>query len=459
MARGAVVSVPRSRYSVGPTAMTGSHRKDVNTPQARQTLPRRLTSPGAALLLVVALASPVLAQAPPPPDPDAKPEDVPGFAVGPFKIEPYVQIGSIGYDSNVYYDQEKIGDFTASGGPGLRITLPRRSFQIYGDGYLNYLWFAEREDQRRLQGRAGGGFSWRAGPIVLGASRFYLREFARVTPEVTDRILQDTRDTRVFLTLGRAASRFKLTPNISVTERTLPEPQEYQGTNLNQTLTQDTYRAGVELSYALTPKTSLLLPADYQIDRFDNDPSRDSDSNRFGVGLSVQSETAPLSMRAVGGVRLFRPEDPRYVDSQAPWVEASVTYTLGPKTRLTGTFHTDLDYSVFRSSEGAPTVSRLDYSLRLSRQITYKIDLQLYGRYDSRQSDGTLIVEEGDPEGTAIDDQWWEAGADLGYAFFSKIRVGVEARYSERKSNYSDFGVDGLTVGFSIRYAGTRFTP
>ena len=37
-------------------------------------------------------------------------------------------------------------------------------------------------------------------------------------------------------------------------------------------------------------------------------------------------------------------------------------------------------------------------------------------------------------------------------------RVGVLARYSQRQSNYSDFGVDGLTVGFSIRYAGTRLT-
>jgi hypothetical protein len=440
--------------------MTGSHRKDVTALQTgeRQPGPTPIGL-GLALVLAAALAAPALAQAPPRPDPDVKPEDVPGFAVGPFKLEPYVQIGSIGYDTNVYYNNEKIDDFTASGGPGLRITLPRRSFQLYGDGYLNYLWFAESEDQRRLQGRAGGGFSWRAGPVVLGAERFYMREFLRPSPEITDRVLQDTRDTRVFLTLGRPEARFKITPNLSVTERTLPEPQDYQGTDLNETLTQDTYRAGVELAYALTPKTSLLVPADYQVDRFDNDPSRDSDSNRFGIGLSVQSETAPLSMRAVGGIRLFRPKDPRYVDDQAPWVEASVTYRFGPKTRLTGTFHTDLDYSAFRSSEGAPTVSRVDYGLQLSRQITYRIDLQLWGRYDSRQSDAKLIVDPGSPEGASTDDQWWEAGADLGYAFFGKIRVGVLARYSERQSNYSDFGVDGLTVGFSIRYAGTRVTP
>ena len=410
------------------------------------------------MLASAVLARPAAAQAPPRPGPDAQSEDAPGFGIGPFRFEPYVQVGTVGYDSNVYYNDDKIGDFTASGGPGLRITLPRRSFEIYGDGYLNYLWFAESMDQRRLQGRAGGGFTWRLGPVFLGAERFYMREFLRVTPEVTDRILRDTRDTRVFLTLGRPGARLKLTPDIFVSEQSLPEQQYYQGTDLNQTLTQDTYRARVEISYALTPKTSLLLPADYQIDRFDNDPSRDGDSNRLGLGLSVQSQTAPLSMRAVAGVRLFRPADPRYVDSQAPWVEANVTYRLGPKTRLEGTFHTDLEYSAFRSAEGAPTVSRLDYGVRLSRQITYKIDLLLWGRLDRRKSDGKLIVDPGDPQGTAIDDQWWEASADLGYAFFSKIRVGVLARYSQRQSNYSDFGVDGLTVGFSIRYAGTRLT-
>jgi len=419
----------------------------------------RACPPAGALLITLLLgAAPALAQAPAPPDPNAKAEDIPGFQAGPFRINPYLRIGTIGIDNNVYYNPDRVTDFTAQGGPGLRITLPLRTLQVYGDGWMNYLYYAERADQRRFTGSAGGGFSWRAGPVTLGAQRFYTREFAR-TPEINDRVLQDTRDTRVFLTLGRPAARLKLTPNLSVTQRTLPQSQSYQGTDLQQTLTQDTYRAGVELSYALTPKTSLLLPADYQQDRFDKDPSRDADSNRFGIGFSVTSETAPLTMRAVGGIRLFRPKDPGYVDSQVPWADVNIIYRLGPKTRLTGSFNTDLAYSSFRSSEGAPTISRQNYGLRLWRRITYRIDLDMWATYAATVSDNKLLLDPNQPQGQVLDDNWWEAGADLGYAFFGKIRLGVNARYSERQSNYADFGIDGLVFGFSIRYAGKTFEP
>ena len=64
--------------------------------------------------------------------------------VGSFYLTPYLRIGTLGVDTNVFYTPtERQTDFTASGGPGLEVVRPFGSrSRLRLDGGLDYVYFA-----------------------------------------------------------------------------------------------------------------------------------------------------------------------------------------------------------------------------------------------------------------------------------------------------------------------------
>ena len=45
-----------------------------------------------------------------------------------------------------------------------------------------------------------------------------------------------------------------------------------------------------------------------------------------------------------------------------------------------------------------------------------------------------------------------EAGAELGYQFRTRVRIGVTALYTTRESTIETFGIDGLLAGLTVQY-------
>jgi hypothetical protein len=45
-----------------------------------------------------------------------------------------------------------------------------------------------------------------------------------------------------------------------------------------------------------------------------------------------------------------------------------------------------------------------------------------------------------------------EAGAELGYQFRTRVRIGVTATYTTRRSAFETFGVEGLLAGLTVQY-------
>src|SRR4249919_44191 len=76
------------------------------------------------------------------------------FRLGALYLTPYLHIGTLGIDTNVFYTATaRQADFTASGGPGLEIVRPFGSeSRLRVDGGLDYLYFAKTDSQRRLNG-------------------------------------------------------------------------------------------------------------------------------------------------------------------------------------------------------------------------------------------------------------------------------------------------------------------
>jgi hypothetical protein len=382
----------------------------------------------------------------------ARPNEPFRIRLGPFRLYPYIRIGEVAVDTNVYYTQDaRTTDLVASGGPGLRLTLPLGRFELYGDGNVDYYWFLHTVQERRFGGQAGGGLIWETSRHALTASRFFIRDYRRPTREVDRRVEQDRWRDEAVLLLG--LGRVDLLPAYYGERSEVPQGTFYLGTDLGTTLTQDVKQAVLELDWHLTGKTSFVMFGDQEWRRFEGDPTRDSDSNRAAAGFQVLSQTR-LSGRAVGGVRFIRPLDPRAGgELQKPFVDTDLDWILGAKTRLSAAYRYDTQYSAFDSVSGRlPITAVQDARLEFQRFLGRRFDIRLDGGLTAFENGVPVVVaDENGRQLVKRDDLFYNAGIDLGF-HWGKLRIGAMARYDERQSNYDYFGVDGLIVGARIGF-------
>ncbi len=402
-------------------------------------------------------AHPLSAQQTPPEDPPAaETASRPGrFKLGPLYLTPTFVVGTLGLDTNVFYSAtDRRTDATANGGPGVELVLPLgRSLRLLADSGLNYLYFVRTESQRRLAGHLRSGLEYATPRLTAQLQEGYTRTYERPSFEVDRRILQDRWGTSADLTV-KTVARLWIHGGASRQQIDVGSGQAFLGTDPRTTLSRNESKLLLGLQYALTPKTFLILEGDHQLDRFEFDERRDADSNRLYGGFRLDSKTR-LFGRAVVGKRFFRlqraPDEGR---AHAAYAAVELSYRVGPKTLLATSYHRDLDYSAFATSGATPTLTQTAYGARIEKGLVGRLDLRLSGRLTRFRTDGSIRVKssDGSPTVAVRADRARELGADLGYVFPSSLRIGVAAVYTNRRSNFKDFGIHGLLVGASLSY-------
>ncbi len=192
---------------------------------------------------------------------DATPAERPGlFRLGTLYLTPYLNIGSLGVDTNVFYTPtDRQSDFMASGGPGLEIVRPldpKANSRIRLDGGADYLYYARTDALRRWNGHGSALLELHGVKTDLVIEERWARTFSRPSYQVDARLQQETEGTRGLLK-RRFAERFELAL-FGERQRLRADSQDYLGTNLRQTMSEDRYDAGGELRIALTVKTQLV---------------------------------------------------------------------------------------------------------------------------------------------------------------------------------------------------------
>lgn len=376
-----------------------------------------------------------------------------GITIGRFSLRPRINIGAIGLDTNVFYTAtDRRTDFTASGGPGLEVVLPiRGGLETAVEGDVGYVYFARTTSQRRLTGGGEARLAWQTPRTQAIVAHEYMRSFGRLGVEVDRRVVQDRQATRAAIA-HRVGQRLHLSTAGRAERFEFDQDQDFLGADVRRNLSRDTYTFPATIRYALTPKTSLLLEGDHQMDRFQFAGARDADSNRIAGGFQIDSKVF-FSGRAVGGMRFFRPREAGVAQRTEPYGVGELTYHFGPRTRLTATYSRDLAYSAFTVTGGTPLVDLDRYSLRLEKGLIGRFDLRLHGTYTELRTDGSITVPTADgPVTQDRSDHAREAGADLGYVFRSHIRVGLAATWVDRRSTFTDFGIDGLLAGATVTW-------
>lgn len=373
------------------------------------------------------------------------------FRVGSFYFTPYLQIGSLGIDTNVFYTPtDRQTDFTASGGPGLEIVRPfGRESRFRIDGGLDYIYFAKTESQRKLNGYGSAYLEVRGVKTRFAIEERYASTFSRPNYEVNDRIEQETEGTEALLRRD-LGDRMRLAL-FGSRLRTRTQSYDYLGTNLGNTLTTDEYTAGGELQLALSIKTRFVTGGEEGWYRFPNLPARDG-SSTIAYGGFRTDESALISGFALGGMRWFR------LDSGASrdvvYADVSATWGISPKTKLGGLYRRDADYSSLAMSRPTPTNLGERVEAFVEKFLTRSVYLRLYARQYRLVSDGEVVLVP--PEGGLVmaerNDRIREAGGELGYQFRSRIRAGITVGYSDRVSTIETFGIEGLLAGFTLQY-------
>jgi len=373
------------------------------------------------------------------------------FRLGTFYLTPYLHVGALGVDTNVFYTAtDRQTDFTASGGPGLEIVRPfGRESRFVVDGGLDYIYFAKTETQRRLNGYGKALLDVRGVKTRLVIEERYERTFSRPNYEVNDRVQQETEGTEGLLRRD-LGDRLRLAL-FGSRRLTRTESYDYLGTNLGNTLTSDEYHAGGELQLALSVKTRFVAGGEEAWYRFPNLPARDGSSTLAYGGFRTDA-SALIGGFALAGMRWFR------LDSGAKrnvlYADVNATWNISFKTKLGGQYRRDADYSSLAMSGPTPTNLGERVEAFVEKFLTRSVYLRLYARQYRLVSDGDVVLVP--PEGGLVvgerNDRIREAGGELGYQFRSRIRAGITVSYTDRVSSIQTFGVEGLLAGFTLQY-------
>jgi len=273
----------------------------------------------------------------------------PPFRVGPLVVAPTLTLEDLGWDSNVLHlweDPETAGDFTTTVTPDVRSWLRFGPARLRTHSTVDFMYFRDHASERSVDQTHEGRLEVRLGRLMPHVSGRWLRTRRRFGFEIDER----TRRYERSLAAG-ADVRLGLRTTVEFSARR--SSVEFDRTDsLSDPLVSDFYDGtsrGITLAvrHELTPVTSAALTVNKSRDRFDLDPSRDSES--LGIGAAFEFEpTAVISGRAYLGwlrVNLIEPGSPPFGGVAA---SVNLTYTLLGSTLITVEANRDVSYSAIR---------------------------------------------------------------------------------------------------------------
>jgi hypothetical protein len=224
----------------------------------------------------------------------------------------------------------------------------------------------------------------------------------------------------------------------------------FQGVDLHDSMTRESYWGKAGLAYALTIKTSVVVEGERRFERFRFQERRDADWDNVMGGLRTDA-TALISGHALVGRSWIRPRDGGPTEAITP-VSVDATLNLSSKTHIGANYERNRSYSALGISAGLSTLRNETVGVHLDKDLWGRLNLRLFARRTRFQDEQPRTDDSLEEAQTYRRDRADEAGADLGYRFRTRFRIGVMASYTERRSNIADFGVDGLLVGLTVTY-------
>lgn len=372
----------------------------------------------------------------------ADPEKAP-LLLGPVELWPVVQLRNVGVDDNVFNEAENPKrDFTVTAAPTLDAVLrPPRMRLSFLTG-AEFVYFREYGDERHINRTLGARVEFDLTHLhpfaAVTATRFRERPNAEIDLRARNRSRSYT-----------AGVRVGLGPIVSATvaarrQTSRYDPgEQFRDAELDVELNNENRGLDGTLTFQVTPITSVSVVVSRDEDRFELSPLRDSNSLRVSPTVTFVPLGA-FSGSAFVGWRRFDPAD-RSVEGYSGLIAGgTVGVDIVDRYHVEAAFSRDIRYSY---DPATPTY------LWLSGRGTLRMDL--FGGLDVRVVAGRDVIQYRAPldsDVIAPRDRLVLYGGGLGYNIRDRMRAGIDAEHSTRKSELAPRGYAHTRVFASLTW-------
>jgi len=367
--------------------------------------------------------------------------------IGPLMMNPKISLSNIGVDHNVFNDppdKNPKDDFTFTLMPVSDFWLRLGPTWIVATLTETLNWYQTYSSERNAN--TGYKMGW-----VVPGSRMAFRIDGRIL-DAHDRpgYEIDTRAGRTETEFSGAFDFHALSKSfIGVTashmKTRFDDGEEYNGTNLAESLDRVDTTFGLNFRHDLTPLTSIMFSATRTDAKFDLSPDRDTTSTSALMTVSFQPEALLKGGFSVG-YNDFEPTDPRQPNYQGFVGTVDLTYVLLGSTRFAVTGGRGVQYS-YDDRQPYYIQSRIRGSI--AQQIFGPFDVEVRGEIAHLDYRDRIFAILAVPDRT---DRVNTVGAGVGYHMARDLRLSINVDQNNRESQVIDHQYERLLVGVALTY-------
>ncbi|HMB80495.1 MAG TPA: outer membrane beta-barrel protein [Vicinamibacterales bacterium] len=385
-------------------------------------------------------AAPALAQGDGGPDPASV-----KVRLGPLLMNPAINISNIGVDNNVFNvapDKGPVKDYTATITPTTDFWIHLGPTWVQASMNEQINWYVHYASERTANNEYKLGWNVPGSVTHFKVSWDYISARERPGFEIDARVArkQVTYDgsfdyralskTFIGVTASRESTRFA-------------DDAEFEGVNLNTSLSRVTTTGGLNLHHEFTPLTSLSIGGSRSRDHFEFSPDRDSTSTGASASLSFSPGGLFKGGLTVGYTN-FRPDAPDLPGFSGVTGSVDLTYVLMGSTRfaITGTRAVNYSYDA-----NQPYYVLTGFDLAIAQQLVGPFDVAVHG--------GRQILAYRDRVGVDIavadrSDNVDAYGIGLGYHMGKNLRLAFNVDKVYRDSKVADRNYDNFKFGTAL---------
>jgi hypothetical protein len=367
--------------------------------------------------------------------------------IGPLWMNPTISIPNIGIDTNVFNEPlnaQPKRDFTMTVSPQTELWLRMGRTWLSGLIVENVNWYKKYSSERGVDSSYTVG--WRAplNRLVLATDATWLRTRSRPGFEIDARSRrQEPAYTASAEVRGFARTYIGVKGTWSSVR--FDQGQFFQDVDLAAELDRTARSGAVTLRYELTPLTSVAVSAGRSEQRFKTEPSRNSSSDDYSIGL-VFDPAALIKGNATIGYTRYNPEAADLPDFHGTTAAVGLSYTLLGSTRFAFDVKRGIEFS-YDATQPYYLLTGVNGSL--AQQIFGPFDV--VGRASAerlhyRSVFDAIVVA---PNRT---DRVRSYGFGLGIHMGPELRLGFNVDKERRTSVEADRQYEGLKYGSSITY-------
>jgi hypothetical protein len=371
---------------------------------------------------------------------------------GGLGLSPTLSVTNFGVDSNIFNDStDPKSDFTMTVTPRLQARLRAQRALFTGSVATGLVYFQKFDEERSIDyitdGRVDLDLSWLK--PYASASRVDTSE--RLNVEI------DARAPRTQTTLAGGARFMTATKAAFVVDvkregLNFEQGTFFEGVPLSRTMNSTTVTIEGGMEVYLTPLSTFSVTASRETDRFDQSPSRNSNTFRFTPSLRMEAPAVVQGSIAVG-YRRFDALDPHVPDYTGLVVHGSLSHVIAERTKIDLALSRDVQYS-FEVTQ--PYYLTTGFRLTVTYQLLDAVDVRATGARDRLAYRDESLVTVSSPTAAAngVDrtDRVGTIGAGVGYRLRPNLRVGFDVEYGKRDSDRPDRRYDRTRVFGSMSY-------